>query len=292
MQDNNKRLKRKVRNSYIISTVSIALVLFLLGSVGYLILNALSATDRMKERMTVYVMLEDGLREGQRDSVAVKLAACDGVRETLFVSKAEAAEEFREFVGSDFESFLQENPLPDSYEVRLHARMSDKETVARLEKEVSAWPEVDEVVYQKNVLEQITTNINKFNLILLLFGGALLVIAMILLNNTIRVTIFSKRYVISTMKLVGATRWFIMKPFLGSSVLHGIYAALIAGVMFVGMIVGLNEGLPEVHFIADQMLILWILVAMLVLGVLISFVFTAFAVRKFIRMHTNGIYLY
>ncbi len=292
MQDNNKRLKRKVRNSYIISTVSIALVLFLLGSVGYLILNALSATDRMKERMTVYVMLKDGLREGQRDSVAMKLAACDGVRETLFVSKAEAAEEFREFVGSDFESFLQENPLPDSYEVRLHARMSDKETVARLEKEVSAWPEVDEVVYQKNVLEQITTNINKFNLILLLFGGALLVIAMILLNNTIRVTIFSKRYVISTMKLVGATRWFIMKPFLGSSVLHGIYAALIAGVMFVGMIVGLNEGLPEVHFIADQMLILWILVAMLVLGVLISFVFTAFAVRKFIRMHTNGIYLY
>ncbi len=291
MQD-NRRLKRKVRNSYVISTVSIALVLFLLGSVGYLILNALSATDRMKESMAVYVMLEDDLRAGQKDSLQVRLLAQEGVREAVFVSKEAAAEDFKAYVGSDFESFLDENPLPDSYELKLDARNADRETVAKLEQELLTWPEVDEVVYQRNVLEQIGQNINKFNLILLFFGGTLLVIAIILLNNTIRVTIFSKRYIISTMKLVGATRWFIMKPFLGSSILQGIYAALIAGVMFLGMIVGLNEGLPEIRFIADHLLLAWILLAMLAGGIIISLLFTAFAVNKFVRMQTNSIYFY
>lgn len=288
----SKELRRKVRNSYIVSTVSIALVLFLLGSVGYLILNAVLATDRMKESVTVHVMLKDGLSADEHDAIRTRLSEEEAVKEAVFIPKAQAAKEFKEYAGSDFEEFLAYNPLPDSFEVRLNARSSEKEAVQALEKKLSTWPGVDEIVYQRTIIDQITSNINKFNLILLLFGGTLLVISLILLNNTIRVTIYAKRYLINTMKLVGATRWFIVRPFVGNALLQGVYAALIAAVMFLGMIIGLSEGMPEVAFISDRFQILCILAGMLVAGVLISMLFTSFAVNKFVNMRTGKIHLY
>ena len=182
--DNNKRIRRKVRNAYVISTVSIALVLFLLGSVGYLILGAMGATQRLGESMTVYVMLRDDVTPEASEALSKKLSANEAVREVHFIGKDAAAEEFKEYLGDDFVEFLEQNPLPDSYELRLNAGASDKETISALEKEVSQWEGVAEVVYQRGVLEQIGQNINKFNMILLLFGGTLLIIALILLNNS------------------------------------------------------------------------------------------------------------
>lgn len=290
--ENTKSLKRKVRNSYIISTVSIALVLFLLGSVGYLIFNAVRATDMMKENVTIHVMLRNGTSPERIAAIGDTLTRREAVKEAAFVSKDEAAENFREQVGSDFVEFLQFNPLPDSYEVRLRHEYSDKEYIRAFEKEVSSWSEVDEVVYQRAVVEQIGANINKFNLVLLLFGGALLVIALILLNNTIRLTIYSKRYLINTMKLVGASEWFIMKPFLLRSLLHGVYAWLIAAAMFLALVAGLGEGLPEVTFLAESRPVMFVLGGMLLLGLLISGLFTTFAVDKFVRMNTTKINLY
>lgn len=288
----NRKIKRKVRNSYIISTVSISLVLFLLGSVGYLILSAMGATDRMKESIAVYVMLKDGLGDDERQEVALNLKQMDGVRSVKFVPKEEAIREFNEFSKSDPQAFLEFNPLPDSYEVHFSAYGAEGNALPSFEKTVSGWKEVDEVVYQRNVIEQIGTNINKFNLILLLFGAALLFISLILLNNTIRVSIYSKRYIISTMKLVGATKWFIMKPFLKSAVWQGIYAAVIAILMFGALVWGLHEGLPEIRFGANNAELICISGGMLVLGVLISLLFTTFAVNKFVKMQTNKIHMY
>lgn len=291
-QQNNKSLERKVRRSYFISTISIALVLFLLGSVGYLILNAISATDRMRESVTVYVMLNEGLEDQQINELETKLKNHQDVNKVEFVSKEQAAQDFKEYAGSDFEEFLDQNPLPNSFEVSLKAQSTQKEILSAFEKEIDALDQVDEVVYQRNVIEQITANLNKFNLILLLFGGTLFVISLILLNNTIRVTIFSKRYIINTMKLVGASQWFILKPFMGNAIMQGIYAAIIAALMFFGMIVGLEEGLPEIKFAGQTIQVAIIMGAMLVGGVLISLIFTSFAVGKFIRMQTNNIHLY
>ncbi len=290
--ENTKSLKRKVRNSYIISTVSIALVLFLLGSVGYLIFNAVRATDMMKENVTIHVMLRNGTSPERIAAIGDTLTRMEAVKEAAFISKDKAAEDFREQIGSDFVEFLQFNPLPDSYEVRLRHEYSDKEYIRAFEKEVSSWSEVDEVVYQRAVVEQIGTNLNKFNLVLLLFGGALLVIALILLNNTIRLTIYSKRYLINTMKLVGASEWFIMKPFLLRSLLHGVYAWLISAAMFLALVAGLGEGLPEVTFLAESRPVMFVLGGMLLLGLLISGLFTTFAVDKFVRMNTTKINLY
>lgn len=290
--DNNKRIKRKVRNAYVISTVSISLVLFLLGAVGYLILGAMNATERLKESVTVYVMLKSDVSEEASAALRKRLEENEAVKAVKFTSKAQAAAEFEAYLGDDFVGFLDENPLPDMYEIQLAARSSEKAVLAALEKQISSWDGVDEVVYQRGIIEQVSSNINKFNLILLLFGGTLLVISLILLNNTIRVTIFSKRYIINTMKMVGATRWFIMKPFLVSGILQGIYAGLVSWAMLAVMLAGLNEGLPEVNFLSDRTYLLYIFGAMMAGGVLISLVFTSFAVRKFLRMNTSRMYMY
>ncbi len=281
-----------MRNSYIISTISIAMVLFLLGSVGYLILNAMRTTNMMRENVTVHVMLKNDIDRQLSDSIGVMLRTKESVREASFVSKEEAAADFREYIGSDFEEFLSFNPLPDSYDVKMNGDRSGREDVRALETEVMSWEGVDEVVYQKNVVEQIGSNISMFNIILLLFGGTLLVISLILLNNTLRLTIYSKRYLINTMKMVGASKWFIMRPFVGRSLLHGFYAWLIGGAMFLGMVVALGRGLPEVTLLADNRPVYIILGLMLVLGLLISVLFTIFAVNKFVNMHTSKIYLY
>ena len=282
--ENTKSLRRKVRNSYIISTISIALVLFLLGSVGYLIFNAVRATDLMKENVAIHLMIKQGTSDERIAEIGRELGAHEAVKEVTFVPKAVAAENFKEQIGSDFVEFLAFNPLPDAYEVKLHAQYSDKDYVRKFEKEAASWNGIEEVVYQRAVVEQIGSNINKFNLVLLLFGGALLVIALILLNNTIRLTIYSKRYLINTMKLVGASKWFIMKPFLLRSILHGVYAWLIAAAMFLALVAGLGEGLPEVTFLAESRPVYYVLCGMLLLGILISALFTLFAVNKFVRI--------
>ncbi len=289
--ENTKSLRRKVRNSYIISTISIALVLFLLGSVGYLIFNAVRATDLMKENVAIHLMIKQGTSDERIAEIGRELGAHEAVKEVTFVPKAVAAENFKEQIGSDFVEFLAFNPLPDAYEVKLHAQYSDKDYVRKFEKEAASWNGIEEVVYQRAVVEQIGSNINKFNLVLLLFGGALLVIALILLNNTIRLTIYSKRYLINTMKLVGASKWFIMKPFLLRSILHGVYAWLIAAAMFLALVAGLGEGLPEVTFLAESRPVYYVLCGMLLLGILISALFTLFAVNKFVRMNTTKINL-
>ena len=289
--ENTKSLRRKVRNSYIISTISIALVLFLLGSVGYLIFNAVRATDLMKENVAIHLMIKQGTSDERIAEIGRELGAHEAVKEVTFVPKAVAAENFKEQIGSDFVEFLAFNPLPDAYEVKLHAQYSDKDYVRKFEKEAASWNGIEEVVHQRAVVEQIGSNINKFNLVLLLFGGALLVIALILLNNTIRLTIYSKRYLINTMKLVGASKWFIMKPFLLRSILHGVYAWLIAA-MFLALVAGLGEGLPEVTFLAESRPVYYVLCGILLLGILISALFTLFAVNKFVRMNTTKINLY
>ena len=288
---NDRKLRRKVRLSYAISTVSIAMVLFLLGSVGYLILSLVNATDRMKENIAVYVTLKDGLSDGEKSAVHGKLTALEGVKEAVFVSEDEAAHDFLENEGDDFTQFLDFNPLYDSYEVRMTAD-GGKGSIRALERRAMSWPEVKEVVYQRGVVEQIGPNITKFQIALLIFGAVLLVISVILLNNTIRVTIFSKRYIISTMKLVGANRWFILRPFLGNSIRQGLAAAFIATLLFGLLVAGIGEGLPEIRFVTDRMHLVWIVGGMFAAGLLISVVFTMLAVNKFVRMRTNAVHLY
>ena len=288
----DKRLKRKVRNSYIVSTVSITLVLFLLGSVGYLMVAAMKVADTLQESIAVTVELENGLSDEQKDAVNRQLTAEDLVATIAYVGKEEKIEdaEFRKMFASEFEEILDENPLLDSFELTLTAASADKELLDGFI--ASKIAGVERVSYPALMAERLHATVGKIRLVLVLFGGALLVISLILLGNTIRLAIFSKRYLINTMKLVGATKWFIMKPFLGSSITQGILAGLGASLLFGLSVYGLNEAVPELLTIAEAGKVAIILGAMIAGGIVISGLFTILALNKFINMKSNKIYLY
>lgn len=288
----NKTLKRKVRGSYAISTVSIALVLFLLSGVGYLIWNLSHATNTLKERMTLSVMLSDDCPEEAVTEIGYRLLQTEGVKDATLVTKAQAAEEFKEFAGANFEEFLGHNPLPASYLVTLRASQNPKAMVEQIEQTVGEWKGVDEVVYQRAVVDGMDKNIGKFKLILLLFGAALLVISLILLRNTIRMSVFSRRHIINTMKLVGASKWFIKRPFLVDALWQGTLAAVLALLLFWGMVVALSEGFPYIMLISGGSVFATIGVATLLSGIIISVAFTSLSLNHFIRMNSTKIHIY
>ena len=290
----DKRLKRKVRNSYIVSTVSITLVLFLLGSVSYLMVAALKVAQTLQESNAVTGELRTGISDDPRAEIEKRLAEEEIVASIRFSSRDEKVEdeEFRKMFGAEFEEVLHENPLPDSFELLLSDASADQELLDEFIAAVERIPGVDRVSYPARVAQRLHATVNKIRLVLILFGGALLVISLILLSNTIRLAIFSKRYLINTMKLVGATKWFIMKPFLGSSITQGILAGIAASALFGLAVYGLNEAVPELMTIAEIRKIAIILGAMILGGVVISGLFTFVALNKFVNMKSNKIYLY
>ncbi len=290
----NKRLKRRVRNSYIISTVSIALVLFLLGTVGYLLSAAVKTADSLQNRAMVTVELKRDILPEQRESIEKQLAAKEFVSSVEFSSKEDKAadEQFRAMFGSDFEEVLGENPLLDSYEILLDGGAIDAGQMERFVGEVKAMKGVSDVVVPLGMVEQINSTISSVRLVLLVFGAVLLVISLILLNNTIRVSIFSKRYIINTMKLVGATKWFIMRPFLASSIAQGLWAGVAAAILFVTVVWRIDRSMPELNSLTQLSQTGVILAAMIAGGVVISLLFTTFAVNKFVNMKSNKIHLY
>ncbi len=290
----DKRLKRKVRNSYLISTLSMALVLFLLGSVGYLMLAAMKVADTLQSSVMVMVELDRNYTYDERDAVVDRLSGKELVADIRFVSKEEKADdaEFRKIFAGSFEEVLGENPLLDSYEVTLTAASADREEVERLLAEIEAMKGVDRATYPAQMAERLHRTVTKIRFVLLLFGGALLIISLILLNNTVRLAIFSKRYIINTMKLVGATKWFIMRPFLGSSLSQGLWAGVLASLLFGAALYGMGEAVPELSTLADLKQVLILLGGMVGVGVVVSMLFTLFAVNKFVNMKSNKIYLY
>jgi len=292
MATSEKKIKRRVRNAYLISTVSIALVLFLLGSVGYLILNARDASDQLKENMTVSVWLKDGLENDQIRNLQGRIQGISGVKNVSYTSKEAAARQFTTLSGMDFEGFLDENPLPASFEVTLQADYSNPDSVRMFDAAVSEWEQVDDVLYQERIIEQVTDNIRKFNIVLVFFGGTLLLISLILIRNTIRMSIFSKRSIINTMKLVGATKGFILKPFLWKSVGQGFLAALVAIGLICVVVYGLRTGLPEAGFFADLLRLGGLFGAIIGVGILISFIFTYGAVNKYVKLNTQKMHIY
>jgi hypothetical protein len=290
----DKRLKRRVRNSYIVSNISIALVLFLLGSVGYLMTAAMQVARTLQESVTVTVELRNGADEGQKESLRKRFEANELVSHVEYSSKDDKLNDayFRQMFEQEFEAILEENPLLDSFELTLSADSADPDKLETFIAQIAELDGVDRVSYPAQTVERLHATIAKIRLVLLLFGGALLVISLILLNNTIRLAIFSKRYLINTMKLVGATKWFIMRPFLGSSITQGILSGIIASALFLTAVYGLNEVVPELMSLAETMKIGIIVGGMVLGGILISLCFTFFAVNKFVNMKSNKIYLY
>lgn len=289
---NDKRLKRKVIRSYIVSTISIALVLFLLGTVGYMLTAALSTAHTLRSSVTLSAELDNSVGEERRAAIEQQIVAMEGVEDITYSPKESKIEdaEFRRMFASEIESILEENPLRNSLEVAISTR--DKETTDALVDKLSKIEGVVYVAYPATTIEQLHSTITKITIILAAFGGALLIISLILLNNTIRLAIFSRRYLINTLKLVGATKGYIMRPFLATAAKQGLWAGILASLLFIGSLAALSGALPEIIATAELIKIGIVVGAMILLGLVISLLFTTFAVGKFVNMKSNKIYLY
>ena len=288
----DKRIRRKVRRSYIDSTVSIALVLFLLGSVGYMLTAAFSTAHTLRNSVTLSAELESGLTPEQRSAIEGEITSLEGVTGVEFAAKEDKIEdeEFRRMFASEIESILAENPLRDSYEVHIGAL--DSEATEAMADHLATIEGVVYVAYPASTIERLHSTINKIIIGLIAVGGGLLLISLILLNNTIRQAIFSRRYLFNTLKLVGATKGYIMRPFLATAAKQGLWAGLAASAMFGAALVGLSGAMPEIVSASEIVKVAITVGAMLVGGLLISLLFTAFAVNKFVNMKSNKIYLY
>lgn len=288
----DKRIKRKVLRSYIVSTISISLVLFLLGSVGYLLTSALGTAHTLRENITLSVELDNALEQEQKDALEARLKAMDGVAKVTYADRDEKLNdaEFRRMFAAEIEEILAENPLRNSFEVAV--KSADRATMDALVEKLSALEGVVYVAYPASTIERLHSTISQITIILFAFGGALLIISLILLNNTIRLAIYSRRYLINTFKLVGATKWYIMRPLLGTAAKQGLWAGIIAALLFCASLYALNGTLPEIISIAELRKIAIIVGSMIGLGLVISILFTTFAVNKFVNMKTNKIYLY
>ncbi len=288
----DKRLKRKVRRSYIVSTVSISLVLFLLGSVGYMLAAAMNATRALRDGVTLSIELDNSVDEARRAELADELAAIEGVTRIEYIDRQEKIDDadFRRMFAAEIDEILDDNPLRSSFEVAVEA--ADRTETDALVDRFSAMRGVVYVAYPAAMIERLHATISKITIVLAAFGGALLVISLILLNNTIRLAIFSRRYLINTLKLVGATKGYIMRPFLATAAKQGIWAGVVAGLLFGASAAALSGAMPEIVSTAELVKIGATAGAMILCGLIISLLFTAFAVNKFVNMKSNKIFLY
>ncbi|RUT78749.1 cell division protein FtsX [Ancylomarina longa] len=285
-----KGTKRRLRSSYITSVISISLVLFMLGLMGLLILNAQQLSNYVKENIGVSIILKKNVKEVEIRRLQKTLDATNYVKATQFVDEETAAKELQKELGEDFVSFLGYNPLMASIDVKLYAAYANPDSIAKIEKDFTKYNPVQEVYYQKSLVHLVNDNVKRIGLILLAFSALLLIISFTLINNTIRLSIYSQRFIINTMQLVGATRSFILKPFMGKSLVHGILGALIANAMLSGVIYISQKELSQV-ITFDNVEILGILfILILLLGIFITWISTLFAVNKYLRLESRSLY--
>lgn len=293
--NSDKRIRRKVRRSYLISTISIALVLFILGAVSYVTLSAVNAAEALRERVVISVELADSLTKSDKRELLNMLRERSEIANIDYLTKDEKIndDEFRRQFEQDIFEVLDENPLRDSFELTLAKECVDVDVVDGLVFEFEHLAGVEYIsVPPIEVVDAMHATLSTVIIALIVFLGVLLIITLLLLNNTIRLAIYAKRYLINTMKLVGATKWYIMRPFLASALWQGLWAGLVAGVMVIGVVYGTQSVMPVSIEVLNYVEAAVIIGGLVVLGIIITILFSAAAVNKFVNMKTNKIHLY
>lgn len=291
MNPNDKLAIRKLRSSYLTSVVSISLVLFMIGLVGILALISGQLSNYVKENINVSVILKDNVKDIDVKHLQKTLDASDYIKSTKFVSKEEAAKSFEKELGEDFTNFLGYNPLLSSIDVKLKANYANIDSLKIIEKRLLKSPEVKEVFYQKSLIHLVNQNVKKISILFLIFSALLFLISLTLINNTIRLSVYSKRLLINTMQLVGATRNFIRRPFLFKSIILGLIASFVAIVLLSVVIYYFQREVYQIISFKNIDLISILFVIVIIIGALISLISTYFSVNKYLRMKSQNLYM-
>ncbi len=288
--ENNKIMRRRLANAYLSSIISISLVLLLVGVAGMLLVNAKSVSDYFKENMQVTVMMKQTVDDDDALEFKKKLDGRRYIKSSLFVSKEQGRREMADMLGYDFLDVFETSPIPVSIDVTLNADYVSADSLEVVRTEISESPLVDEVVYQKSLVDALNANLSRISLVLGIFIALLLFISFVLINNTVRLNVFSRRFTIHTMKLVGATKSFIRAPFLVQSAFQGIFAAIIAIMVLVGMLFFVKSEFEQLFEVFRLELLLLVMGIVLVSGVAICMISTYFVVGKLVSLKKDELY--
>ena len=282
--------KYRLRSSYLTQIVSISLVLFLVGLLGLLLINAKELSDYFRESLSFSVMLSEDAKEADIRMLQKDLDAKEFVKSTEYISKEKAAENLKEELGEDFLDFMGYNPLLPSIDVYLLAQYTHPDSVLNIEKYILEYPVVKEVYFQESFLHLLNENVKKVSFFLLVFSSLLLFISLTIINNTIRLSVYSKRFLINTMQLVGATRGFIRRPFLMRSAVHGVIAGLISILLLMTALYFVEEEFYLLFTLQDFGLIAYLFGGIIATGILINYISTFFSVNKYLGISEDKLY--
>jgi len=282
--------KRKLISSYFSVVLSIGLVLFLLGILGLLVLNTKKMADHFKEQITISVFLKENAKEVEVDQLQKSLAMAEYTKIATYVSKEDAAEQHSEEIGENFIDFLGYNPLKNSIDVQLNADFVSPEQIEGIAAEISKKNYVDEVSYDKPLVGLLSDNVKKISFWILVASAIFTFIAVLLINSSIRLSIYSKRFIIKTMQMVGATKIFIRRPFIWTNIKLGMLGAIMALLALGGVLLYLDKNFAELNLFQNSTILIILFVGVFILGVLISLISTYFATQRFLNLRTDELY--
>ena len=284
--------KRRVAGSYFMSLMSIALVLFLLGVFALLMMHAQKLSNHLKENIGFEVVMNSNVKEANILKLQKELDAMPAVKSTEYITKEEAIRRLSDDLGEDFLQWLgnEENPLLPSIDVRFNAEWANNDSIAALQAQLLKNNDVKEIYYQKSLVGLINQNVKQIGLALMIASLMLLIIAITLIRNTIRLSIYSKRFLVRSMQLVGATPAYIRRPFIRSGILQGFLGALLADLLLALLLYGLDKRLPELTLVQDYTIIIGIFVGIILLGMLLGGLSTRLALRKYLHADVDRLY--
>jgi cell division transport system permease protein len=290
MGDDKRLVRRTQQTSRVSTVVSISLVLFLLGSLGVLLLHARKLSDYVKENVELSIVLKPEADSVLTNELLARVKSNNYIKSAVLISKEEAAASLKKDLGEDFISFLGFNPLNSSIEVRFRADFADQNTINSFISSFKTNAIVKEVHYQPTLIESVNSNVKVLTLIILAFSALLLLVSVALINNTIRIALYARRMLIKSMLLVGATKGFIRKPFLVRSIWNGLLGGIIAILLLVTCFYFAWDRIPELTLIRDFTLMGIVAGCMIIGGSLLSLICTWFAVNKYLRYRTEDLY--
>ncbi|MBU0940828.1 MAG: permease-like cell division protein FtsX [Bacteroidetes bacterium] len=286
----DKFQKRRLISSYFSVVLSVFLVLFLLGILGLFIINSQKLANDFKEKIAMTVFFKNEANDTILKAFGTELKKAPYAKSIDYVTKEQAAKQHTDIIGEDFMTFLGENPLQNSYDIHLKADYVEKDSIAKIEKNLRANIMISDIVYDKQLVNLVNDNIKKVSMWILIISGFLTFIAVLLINSSLRLSIHSNRFIIKTMQMVGATKSFIRKPFVMRSVKLGMIGALLAIFALVGVLLYVETSFPDLGILNNPILTGILLAAVFAIGILITWISTHFATQRFLNLRTDDLY--
>jgi cell division transport system permease protein len=283
-------VKKRRKISYLPSIISISLVLFMLGLFGIILINGNKLSEEVKENFQITVFLRADSKEADQERVYRMISQKNYTKLANFVSSEDAAAAFSKEVGQDFVQFLGFNPLQPSVELFLKSEFANVEEIARIDKEIKRYPEVQEVLYQKLIIDDINKNIQMVAGILMGLSLLFLLIAITLINNTIRLNLYAQRFIIKSMQMVGATHGFIIRPFVLKSFLHGLYGGILACLLMLGLLSSIPNWIEGIEKLYDTTQFAILFGVVIIAGIIITMLSSLFSTNRYLKMRIDDLY--